>query len=291
MSSFDTTIYPVGFCISPYTSTHFQVLPSESRSHVATQQDVESRLAEFGLDQDTFSTALITQITTLQASFNVQRSKLNRRIQTLITTNTALQLQKTTSQTQSEGILLLRDERITTLEEQNKKMKEEMDKLIAKQAEENKMMQKRLDDAISAKQQALAAAQTIWDKTEQLLWSRIHSLTSQVNTLQTNLNIAEKEKIKLISDNATLDSQLVALRTTVDSLQKAVNEEPVRQQAAIKARIAEVRQKILNRLDRDIEYYNQLGGPSSQNGKFYDRETSAWALQNARNVIARLLTD
>jgi chromosome segregation ATPase len=228
-------------------------------------------------------------MTALQTSFKAQRGKLNGRIQALISTNTTLELQITTSQTQSEGLLLLRDNRIALLEEQNKKMKEEMAKLIARQAEENKRMQEQIDAAVKEKQEAYSAGVAIWLKTQDTLCARIQSLQSQLNTLQTNLSTAEKNKTNLNSGIAALNSQLSGLRYTVDSLQKTANNEPARQQAAINAKIAEGKQKILNILDRNIQSYDGVGGPSWQDGKFYHRESTGWALKNSRNVVIRFL--
>lgn len=288
MSYFDTTIYPVGFCIFPFTSADFQALPSNTCNPLVSQEDVETRLAKIGLNQDRFSTALVTQMTTLHTSFKLQRNNLKGRIQTLISTNTSLQLLITTSQSQIGGILLLRDERITILEEQNKKMKEEMNKLIARQTEENQLLQEQIHAAETERQQAVAAGQAVWNKTQNTLCSRIQSLQSQLSILQTNFNAVEKEKAELISKKTALNGELGRLQTSVNSLQITASDELVRQQAAIKTKIANVKQNILNIIDRDLNLYKQVGGPSWQSGKFYDRETTAWALQKARNVFSKL---
>ena len=257
MSSFDTTIYPVGFCISPFTSADFQTPPSNTSNQMISSQDTETHLAIMRLDQDRFSTTLVRQINALGTSFQDQRDKLKKRIQSLISTNTALQLVITNAQFQSGGVLLLRDECINTLKEQNKKMKEEKDKLIASHEEYKKRMQEQIDAIENEGQQNLSAAKAIWEETENTLYTRLDALRSQLNIIQSNLNNAEQDKKGLIDTNASLSSQLTSVRSQVDTLQKTINEGPRRQQAAINTKKAEEKQKILESIDSYIKYYKE----------------------------------
>jgi chromosome segregation ATPase len=294
------------------TSAHYQVLSDDASYAVTPTQVVETCLTQVGLDNASFSTALIKQMTDLQTSFREQRGKLNGRIQGLITTSETLQLQLTTAQTQSESDLAQRDGRLTALETENKQLQDQMAKLIADQTEENKRKQKQLDDARKNITQSLETNQAGWDFHVKSYNSQIQSLQTQLSALQPKCDAAEKEKTHLSSTKARLDNQMVSLRAQQESLQKTAHEEPARQKAAVKAKITELKQAILNTFDREIGTYTiqaailkaklpaipetDIGNAwqarvTAPDGTSYNPVAAIWATSGTRRIVVDYLTE
>lgn len=307
-----STICSVGHPSTSFMSAHYQVLSGDAPNDLTPSQECEIGLAQVGLDNASFSNTLVKQITDLQASFKEQRGKLSDRIQGLITTQGTLQQQLITTQTQSERDLAQRNKRITELETQNKQIQDEMAKLIAEQAEKNKRMQKLIDDTNKDQVQTLATKKASGSQNEQSLRSRIQSLETDLNALQPKHEAAEKEKTRLSNAKVRLERQVTSLTATKTSLQKTAREEPIRQQDAVKAKMAERRQAILNTFDRDIGTYtiqtaiakaklptvpeSDIGNCwqariTAPDGKLYNPASAAWTTEKARTMAMTNITE
>lgn len=101
-------------------------------------------------------------------------------------------------------------------------------------------------------------------------------------------------------------------RTKQESLQKTIREEPARQQVAVKAKMAVLRQEILNALDRDIGTYTiqesivkaklpaiperDIGNycyarVTAPDGHLYNPVTAAWTTRKARELAITYITE
>lgn len=306
------TMCPEACPLTSFPSTH-QALPPNIACDVTPTMAVETRLAKLGLNHDSFSTALVKQMTNLQISHKEQFGKLKGRIQGLITTQGTLQQQLTTVQTQAESDLVQRDEKLKALERENKQLQDQMAILIAQQTEKSKRLQKQLDDVRKSIPRTLNENKTNWDYHEQNYKSQIQSLQTQLSALQPKYHAAEKEKIDLIKAKSVLENRVIKLRTQQESLQRAAYEEPTRQKAAIKAKIEKTKQDVLNEFDKDIGFYSihtsivkaRLRGSipecdlgisrvahiTAPDGTSINPLTATWATERARKMAITYITE
>lgn len=275
MSLSDSVGFPSSF------PAHYKVIPEDK-----SKDEVETRLAKVGLDQDTFTVVLTQKMSTVQATIDAERELLNGKIQNFVVSNRELRLQSLTDKALSEEILSLRDQRITALEEQVGTAQQQMAKLIVKQTEETERLQKLLDEANKDKIAALVAAQAAWDQQRKALESQVKSESNRCSILQASFNTANSEKTALISAELKWEKQKIALESRVQSLQTNATNELPRQQAAIQTKIASLKHEIIEYLNRDISWCSNAKPCVIKNGHVYDATA---ALIDVRDWLSRKL--
>lgn len=248
MSAVNNYTYPVGFPVPPAAYYFTSQKDREKNQKQETQQGCLS----LKNGQLTAVTKSGHYTTVLEKSFAVWQDKLQTSLIRLSEQNRQLHLALIDQTSRSKKAALLCDTEATILETRALFLQQQMQQLIQTHAENTKRLENLLTAQQQGQQVALDLAKQTWQQEKTELTRRRQALQTQQNAL-----IGQRD----------------ALLNRSSTLQKQINEEPIRQQAAMQKKVAAVKKYFIGVLEEekatasDPEKLKRWGGGRAADGK------------------------